>query len=243
MTQPVQRDPVLTDEVKQLISSAFSNWMEVPLEFKSSLKAWLEQEDSLSLGVGQVYGLQSKLNVTTTALATAGRSGFGIALPVSPTDKQQFILTDNVATPSWWWDLYYVGALGKWICLGGMPALSTVTADESPGSTGAWVNLATAGPQFTVPVAGSYLCDGDCVVANTSGGIQGVQIGVALNNGTPGYASPTNHFVGSRSATRTRTVVGGAAVSDVIKLRYFSSSTLSLSFGWRQLSVIPAMIG
>lgn len=87
-----------------------------------------------------------------------GSVGFGTALPGSPVDGDEFTLVDSTTAPTWSWQLRYVAAKAsnKWIFVGGSPGYAEVTTNETTTST-TYVALATAGPNFAIPVAGDYL--------------------------------------------------------------------------------------
>lgn len=86
-----------------------------------------------------------------------GDVSYGTALPTSPFDGQQHVLVDNASAPTYSWLLQYVSAKAsnKWIFLGGTPARAAVETNQGTSST-SYVDLATTGPSFTVPVAGDY---------------------------------------------------------------------------------------
>lgn len=79
-------------------------------------------------------------------------------LPESPKDGDQVILVDDVNDPTYVWQLRYVSHKtdNKWVFVGGGPKVVEVNVEQSTTS-GVYTNLATIGPSFTVPLAGSYL--------------------------------------------------------------------------------------
>jgi hypothetical protein len=93
-------------------------------------------------------------------------TGYGTALPASPTDGREYILVDSVTAPTYWWRFRYnAGSTSpnKWEYIGGIPGYSGVETSESmSGPTG--VDLATVGPSFTVPRAGDYQVELTCRV-------------------------------------------------------------------------------
>lgn len=88
------------------------------------------------------------------AASTVGPSIVTV-LPASPTDGEEVILTDNVASPTFAWTCQWVAAANLWIVTGGSPAESQVDTSESRNSI-AYGNCATVGPTFTTPAAGFY---------------------------------------------------------------------------------------
>jgi hypothetical protein len=91
--------------------------------------------------------------------ATASAApGYGTSLPGSPTDGQEYILVDSTTAPTYAWRLRYnAGSAStyKWEFIGGSPAVVGVAASQGTAST-SYVDLATAGPSFTLPKAGDY---------------------------------------------------------------------------------------
>lgn len=84
--------------------------------------------------------------------------GYGIALPGSPTDGQEYILVDSLTVPTYQWRFRWNNSSAnadKWECLGAVPAIVEVATSETTAST-SYVALATGGPSFTVPRAGVY---------------------------------------------------------------------------------------
>ena len=112
-------------------------------------------------GVG-VY-VPAFIRITKVPSAVAGASGLvpptaiGTALPASPVDGQEFILTDSLTAPTYTWRLRYLAAKAsnKWVFVGGSPLYVEVTNPDGTASA-TYVALATAGPSITVPVAGDY---------------------------------------------------------------------------------------
>lgn len=82
------------------------------------------------------------------------------SLPASPHDGQEIILTDSTTAGTYHWRLRYVSgrSSNKWVCVGGVGAYQEVETSESTSST-SYTALATAGPSFTVPLAGDYLVE------------------------------------------------------------------------------------
>lgn len=81
------------------------------------------------------------------------------SLPVSPFDGQEVILTDSLTAGTYFWRLRYTAGITdayKWVFIGGALGFSEVPTAEAPGSSGAYVALATAGPLFALPRPGIY---------------------------------------------------------------------------------------
>ena len=125
----------------------------------------------------------------------SGAAGYGIALPGSPADGDQFILTDSLGTPTYYWLLrFHSGSThtNKWECIGGTPAYSGVQdggALESTSSTG-YVALSTVGPFLALPGVGVY----DIEIGFTGGSL----------SGSKGFMSYDIGATGAIEASRSR---------------------------------------
>ena len=83
------------------------------------------------------------------------------ALPVSPYDGQEIILTDSLTAPTYTWRLRYVAAKAsnRWQFIGGAPLVKTndpngvISGRTQIASTGYYYDPLTA---FNAPVAGDY---------------------------------------------------------------------------------------
>jgi hypothetical protein len=104
------------------------------------------------------------LDWTTGEIATATKMDqlsahasptIAIALPGSPSNEDQIILTDSLAVPTYFWHLRFNSATGKWHYLGGVPAQAEVTTSENR-TLATYGALTTPGPSIAVPVAGDY---------------------------------------------------------------------------------------
>ena len=84
---------------------------------------------------------------------------YGTTLPASPVDGQEAILVDSVTNPTYQWRFRYnAGSTSayKWECVGATPLGAYLNVQESLAVTGTWQDLATVGPQVTIPRAGDY---------------------------------------------------------------------------------------
>lgn len=94
-------------------------------------------------------------------------AGLVTSLPPRPYDGQVVrYLVD--ASAGWVWTfVYHAGHPGdhKWFYLGGSPASHTVATSETTAST-TYTDLATAGPEYTVPLAGVYAVGGGFTGSN-----------------------------------------------------------------------------
>jgi len=114
---------------------------------------------------GVVYGAVNDSTGQTPPPATPVYPNFTplpllTALPSSPFDGQQIILTDSLTAPTFTWLLRYVAAKAsnKWVFIGGAPAVTEVLTSEAlAGSANTYNAPPTAGPNWTIPVSGDYL--------------------------------------------------------------------------------------
>lgn len=127
-------------------------------------------------GDGRYQGLDSDLT-SIAALATAafGRSlltqadkaaarttlgiTVGTTFPASPSDGDVHVYNADTTNGVKWMFQYRSASAHayKWEFIGGAPLFADVPAEESTTTTGAWVDLATAGPSVTVPLTGDYV--------------------------------------------------------------------------------------
>jgi hypothetical protein len=104
----------------------------------------LTVDSALSLGVK--WAAQASGAIAVTA-----------ALPGSPANGDKILFVDSTTAPTYAWLLQYISAKAsnKWQFMGGSPASSEVATSESTTSA-TYAALTTAGPSFTLPVAGDY---------------------------------------------------------------------------------------
>jgi len=173
------------------------------------------------------------------------RPTYGTTLPASPVDGQEHILVDSVTNPSWQWHFRYNASSSsayKWEFVGGLQAYAAITAVETTTTVGAWLNLATIGPQIIAPRAGEYLALAEIIsvhsVATTTN-----SVGVAVNDGTPAVSGaggvPSSNGYASVVAQPPRLT---AAAGDALRVRYYNGAAGTASFQNRTLSVTPARV-
>lgn len=130
----------LTQRERDLVKRIFSDWFEVPGEWKGSLRSYLESDPP----------------VLGKAALGASAPSYGTALPTSPTSGQEAVLVDNVAAPTWQWRFRW-NALStspyKWEFIGGPPM---IMSGGGVGGMTATSPTDIAGPGMTVPRAGVY---------------------------------------------------------------------------------------
>jgi hypothetical protein len=180
------------------------------------------------------------------AWATAGGATLETALPGSPTDGQEIVLVDSTSAPTYSWHLRYVSAKAsnKWIFVGGAPGFSAVDTSEATSST-TYVALTTAGPSFTVPVAGDYLVEIACHFTNasSSGVLMSYDIGATgAVDGDAARGSTNNPVSGGVPIISIRKK-SGLAASTALVSKYRAASAVSNSFFNRVMIVTPIALG
>lgn len=169
----------------------------------------------------------------------------GTTLPASPSNGQQAVLVDSTSSPTYSWFLQWSSAASKWLFLGGTPALVTVNTQQSPASFGSYVDLATVGPSFTVPRAGSYYVEwAASASAQSNSGLSTASMIVtnASNTQWGSDVADSNNGGGVSAGMWTASVLSGLAASDVIKCRYQCSNATTGYFRNRKLRVIPVAL-
>lgn len=171
----------------------------------------------------------------------------GTSLPGSPQDGQQFVLVDSTSAPTYSWLLQYVAAksTNKWIFIGGSSGFSEVATSEATSSA-SYAALATAGPSFTVPIAGDYLVEIGYTGGNTNGtntDWMSYDIGGTGANDNDGIqfkqAGAANTQVESFAKTQKKS---GLAASTALVAKYKTSGG-SAAYGKRFMRVTPVAIG
>jgi hypothetical protein len=120
------------------------------------------------------------------------------ALPSSPENGDQCVLTDSLTAPTYSWLLQYVSAksTNKWQFIGGSPLVAEVATSQTSSST-SYAALATVGPSITVPVAGDYL----------------VGIGAFFLNAVTGQVGRMSYDIGGTGAVDADAIYGADIAS------------------------------
>lgn len=175
-----------------------------------------------------------------------GSWGFGTSLPSVPSgvDRVTFDLTDSTASPTYRWSLRYNAGSGssyKWEFVGGSPATANVDASQTTAS-GSLVDLATAGPSFTLPRAGDYVVSWGAEVANTAAGNSNV-LAVMKAGVEQARINGVSMIAGAGFLLRAQRTfkVSGAAASELLKLQYAVSGGTG-TFEKRDLQVAPTRV-
>lgn len=157
-----------------------------------------------------------------TAWPASGVAGYGTTLPSSPLDGQEFVLVDSITAPSYQWRLRYNASSSsayKWEFVGGSPWIVRTDMTETTTSTTA-VDLATVGPQLTLPRDGDYLIQYQAQMTNSIVSsnllwiaLNGTTAGVDGNMGVIALSIPlaNNYFVGGQQG-RFNAVTGARTV-------------------------------
>lgn len=174
------------------------------------------------------------------------------SLPGSPSDGDEVIFTDSLTAGTYHWRLKYVSgrASNKWVFIGGAPAINEVASSQGTSST-SYTDLSTAGPSFTLPVAGDYqisigayntVTEADVTVTGYMSfaiGGTGASDSDAVIQSTPVQSGgPYGH---SSSGARTLKKTGLTAVT--LTAKYRCSQTTTTTFANRFMVVEPIAIG
>jgi hypothetical protein len=166
------------------------------------------------------------------------------ALPASPFDGQAiYFQSASMAEAGVIWHLRYRAASAsahKWEFVGGPPIASEVAAQQGTKAT-SFVDLATAGPSITAPLAGDY------------------EIGVAMRgiNAAADFAvsgllvgaepSSWQIVLGGTAATQANVArtarLADLAAAIVVKMQYHSNSGGEAQFMERRLTMTPVRVG
>jgi hypothetical protein len=184
------------------------------------------------------------VNPSTGVVPAGGLAGLdiGLALPASPVDGQEFILTDSLTAPTFAWKLRYMAgkASNKWVFVGGSPIASEVLTGEG-SSTTSYVALATAGPSIALPIAGDYIVEhgfrataaGGYLMSYDIGGTGAVDADACRVEVPSGGTYNTNLM-------RSRKKLALGAVTLTAK---YKASTGSPNYGDRWIQVTPIAVG
>jgi hypothetical protein len=173
------------------------------------------------------------------------------ALPGSPQDGLEVILTDSLTAGTFHWRLRYVAAraTNKWVFVGGSPLQASVDTSETTASA-AYAALASAGPSVVVPVAGDYEISVESLQTGASNNadaqrLHSFDVGAtgAIDNDAAWSTNPTTVGTSIRvSATRRKAgIPAGAAI--VSKYKRAGLSTAAVGFAYRRIAAVPVAVG
>jgi len=178
-------------------------------------------------------------------VATGVAVGFGIALPTSPVDGQEYILVDSLTAPTYSWRFRYVAAkaTNKWVFIGGSMLAGEFTGQgQMPGSYG---DIA-GGPSVVIPVAGVYVIGIGCRVTiwTPSERWMSFALGAATaldadgivweSTGSPGAAGQDGGTLARRGMQRT-------LAAGTLATKYRGSGTVYASNRW--IEAVPVAVG
>ena len=151
--------------------------------------------------------------------------------------------------PEWTFARREAATTYKWDFIGGSDVYQMVNAGEVVGSSATWVDLATVGPSWTVPLAGYYACAFGALSylhnrANNS------FVGVSVNSATPGdpvgrVETPDTGSAwsaGMHVPVFQQSEVGPVSAGAVLKLMYWYSNAGSGTFARRTLKIRPIRV-
>lgn len=210
---------------------------------------WIDDDGS---GVVGTTVTAARMNAIEQGIADA-HSGLTspplvTALPVAPVDRQEVLYLADDAGGVVWHLRYRAlkpdgsanGSAFKWEYVGGAALGADVPTNQVIGAT-AFADLATVGPQVTVPLAGDYDVDIAAALAATAVGVYvyaAVKRGGAVTLEADGMVTGAGYAV---SVARTMRMTGLAA-ADVLKLQYHVN-TQSGTAESRSLRVRPVRVG
>lgn len=173
------------------------------------------------------------------------------ALPATPYDGQEIYFVADAANGVKWHLRYNAGSSSqyKWEYLGGPPVRADVVTNQSlPGAQSTWEDLATVGPEITLPVGGDYQVEygGLPTAVPTTGWLW--YLGVSA-----GGANPTRVTASTGAASASNAASFGANVSDKARLTGLAGgAVLKLMYYWvgvnpswqnRWLEIVPVRVG
>lgn len=222
------------ERTQTLVNRVLGSPSLVPVVFWEAVKSRLEVDPPRLLA--------SSLVGTSYATVTPAE----LESITEPVDEQRVLLEVD-STNSIYWELVRRRTQNRWVVLGGAPLTATVSTQEAASSTGSYVDLATVGPQVTLPAAGSYIVAHGCGVeapANATA-FQSL-VGVVLNGVSPPMAGShiaRFYVVGDAAGASFASIVTESppltfARNDTVRQRYRVNS-VSLLFNDRWIKVWP----
>lgn len=180
------------------------------------------------------------------AVASGGVSSYATTLPASPANGDLAVLVDSTTAPTYQWLFRYNSgeATYKWEFLGGAPKSVLIAAGE--GTTSAtYVDLATAGPSFTLPYGGDYDTAFGCdSYANSIGAYlhYAIKRGAAATSDNDSVSNTAPSISASSISTGRQLTLLGMAAADVVLVQYKSDGASTGSFRYRYLTVLPRRV-
>ena len=211
-------------------------------------------ESKLALASDAAAGVASRRTLGTGALQAAPGNRlptFVSALPGSPVDGQEvYYQSATMATDGVVWHLRYRAGSSsayKWELVGGAALYSAVDTAETQAAT-TYGNLATVGPQITLPLAGDYELEYGCLLnaaaasaTTAADAAMSIAIGAAAAVDADwlyGYSASGTQY--ANHARKRRKTGLAAATAIVTKYKKFTGATPSFADRW--LSAIPVRV-
>ena len=165
---------------------------------------------------------------------------FGAAPPGSPVDGNLWVLPFDTTAGVMWMFRYRSASAStyKWEFIGGPPAYAEVVTTQTTTTTATWLDLATVGPQITVPRAGDYLGIGEAAMTH-SATVSQTYVGLALNAAAPAIAGLRDAGGALNVVVPIQGKLAGMAAGDNLRMRYYNATTGTATYQNRQLSVFP----
>ena len=171
-------------------------------------------------------------------------------LPTSPIEGQRvYFQNAAMATEGIIWHLRYrAGAPGsyKWEFVGGAHLAASVATDEATATgTVTFIDLATVGPQVTVPLAGDYAYEATLVTYQAGGTTTTGTAGISVSGAQPvipHYMQGVSVGGGVAAMAATNRLLNVAALA-VIKIQYQRAVANTINYRYRSLRVQPVRVG
>lgn len=210
--------------------------------------------DVVTYNGNDYMAVNDSTGVAPPAAAVApGNAPVVLALPVTPFDGQEVILTDSLTVPTWFWRCKYIASITdayKWLVLSGVSIFAEVGVGVVESTTAvAYTVLTTPGPSIQLPRPGIF----DVALGFRSEKPSG--------NGTPELmsydigATPASDL-DAAAATNGTLVVSGTqvqssnartrrktfAAASALVAKYRGANTEVAGFSTRWMSVAPVRI-
>lgn len=177
--------------------------------------------------------------------------GLTTTLPSSPPDGT--IVNYDTGTDGVVWQLRYDSGSAsayKWQFVGGPALRSNVQTDEGTTAVVSYANLATTGPQLTVPLVGEYDINfGVNAYAGAGAPITCIASPTATTDLDPALAAADPRSVltyeavnGGGTSVARHLAATITAAGRVVTLQYRTSSGTS-QFRWRWMTIVPVRVG
>lgn len=176
--------------------------------------------------------------------------GVVTSLPSTPIDGQEVYYVAD-ATNGVVWHLKYRAASGsayKWEYVGGAPLYATVTTNESTATSANFVDLATAGPAITLPLAGDFIVRHGAFIYDDTVSQDGL-MSLSINGGAAASATDARAV---RKGQASAGINGGIHVFREQRLTGLTAAAVTAryrvtggtaNFWDRSLSLTPVRVG